>query len=159
MQPVGIVVTLVVVLHDLFRQVRREPVVAFPNDAMGLVGGVDNVDGADVGGIFLRDASKDTLGTGSLNAHGNSGVLCLECLAKAFSELQVHRRIKRNLAFLFRRLDQGRSNCFRRRRRSNPNGKGAEAKRSRPPKHITFRELFDHGVLDLSLSKTGVGYL
>src|SRR5215831_12911333 len=91
-----------ILFYDLFRQVRREPAAAFPDDAMRLVGGVDDVNGVDVGRILLADAGKDALGTGSLHAHRNAEILRLERFAEAFRELQVHRRVKRNLAFFFR---------------------------------------------------------
>src|SRR5665811_1569874 len=105
MQPLRVVVTLVEMLHDLFRQVRCEPAVTFPDDAMRLVSGVDDIDGMDVGGILLTDAGKNALGAGSLYTRNNAGKLRLECLAEALRKLQVHRRVKGNLAFFFRRLD------------------------------------------------------
>ena len=150
-EPLGVVVAFVVMLHDLFRQVRREPAIAFPDDAMRLVGRVDDVDGVDVGRIFLIDASKDALGARPLDAHGNAGIFRLECFAEAFRKLEIHRRVKGNLAFFFRRLDQGRRHRFRRRRRSDPHRIGAEAKRPGASEHIAFRKLFGHGVLDFSL--------
>jgi len=85
----------------------------------------------------------------------------LECLGEAFRELQVHRRVERKLAFLFRRLDQGRRHRFGRRRRGDPHGEGAEAKRPRTLEHIAFRKPFGHGVpLLLPLSpRVGWGIL
>src|SRR5450759_2717049 len=138
MQPLRGVVALVEMPHDLFRQVWCEPTAAFPDYAMRLVCGVDDVDSVDVGGILLTDASKNALGTGSLHAHNDAGKLRLECLAEAFRELQVHRRVKRKLAFFFRRLDQGRRHRFRRRRRDDPHGEGAEAKRPSAFEHIAY---------------------
>ena len=92
------------------------------------------------------DALEDALGAGSLHAHSDAGILRLEGLAEAFRELQVHRRVERNLAFFFRRLDQGRRHRFRRRRCGDPHGEGAEAKRPSTFEHIAFRKPFGHGV-------------
>src|SRR6516162_8041981 len=106
MQPFGVVVALVVILDDLFRQVWRKPAVFLPDDAMCEVSGVDDVYTVDAGGIFLTDAGKDALGAGSLYANSNIRILRLERLAETFRELQVHCGIKRDLAFFFRRIDQ-----------------------------------------------------
>src|SRR5450759_2631295 len=119
-------------------RVRREPTVALPDDAMRLIGGVDDIDRVYVGGIFLINTLKYALGAGSLDAHSDAGELRLECLAEPFGKLQVHRRVKRKLAFFFRRLDQGRRHRFRRRRRGDPRGKGAEAKRPSAFEHIAY---------------------
>src|SRR4029079_15019657 len=78
---------------------------------------------------------------------GNAGILRFERFAEAFRELQIHRRIKSDLALFFRRRDQGRRNRFRRRRGGDTHGESAEAKCSRTFEHIAFCKLFDHGVL------------
>ena len=62
-QPLGVVVAIFVMLHHLFRQLWRLPAFSLPDYAMRLVGGVDDLDGVDVGGIFLIDAREDALGT------------------------------------------------------------------------------------------------
>jgi hypothetical protein len=84
---------------------------------VGLIGRIHHIDRVDVAGIFLADALEHALGAGALDARRYAGVFRLERAAETLGELQVHRRIEDDLAFLLGRFDQRRCNRFRRRRR------------------------------------------
>ena len=56
-------------LRDILRHVRQQDAIALPDDEMRGVGGVDNVDGVNVAGIFLADALEHPLRAGALDAH------------------------------------------------------------------------------------------
>ena len=141
MESVRIVVALVEMLRDVLGQVRREPAVAFPDDAMSLIRRVDHIDGVDVAGVLLVDPGEDALGAGPLHADGDAGKLRLECLAEAFRKRQVHGGVEGELAFLLRRLDQRWANSIGRRGRGAQR-RGIERKRrgGRPLEHVASGE-------------------
>ena len=98
-------------------QVRRQPVVLLPFEIMRGIGRVGDVDGLDAAALLLRDALKNPLRAGALDAHGDPGIFRLEGPRQALGGVEFKRRIKRQLALLLRGFDQGRRHLRRRRRR------------------------------------------
>ena len=103
-------------LCDILRHVGRQKAVALPDDEMGGVRRVHDIDGVDVAGIFLADPLEHALGAGAFDVDLDARIFRLERLGELFRDRQVGRGVIDHLAFLFGRLDQRRRDRFRRRR-------------------------------------------
>ena len=79
------------------------------------VGAVGDVDGVDAAPLLLRDALEDPLRARTFDANGDPRIFGFEHLAQAFGDVELQRRVVGQLAFLARRLDQGRRDCAWRR--------------------------------------------
>ena len=102
------------VSRNIFRHIGREQALAFPGQELRGVTGADRVRDAQTGGVFLRDASKNTLAAGALDPNANPGKFLLERLAHLLRELKVGRCVPGEFAFFRRCSDQARRDALRR---------------------------------------------
>ena len=78
-------------LRDVFGDEWRQPAVFLPGDEVRGVRAVDDVGGADAGGKFLIQPLEQPLRAGTLDLHGNAGILRLERLAELLADWKIHR--------------------------------------------------------------------
>ena len=121
---VGIPVLGRIEFRDIFGNVGRQDAVALPDDEVRGIGGIHDIDGVDVAGIFLADALEHAFGAGALHPHRDPRIFGLERLGELFGDRQVGRGVVDDLTFLLRRLDQRRRDRLGRRGgRQNPGRK------------------------------------
>src|SRR6185437_1352395 len=102
------------VSRNIFRHIGREQALALPGQELRGVTGADRVSNAQTGGVFLPDASKNTLASGALDPNANPGEFLLERLAHLLRELKVGRCVPGEFAFFRRCSDQARRDALRR---------------------------------------------
>src|SRR6478736_1216455 len=103
---VRIVIFLRIVARDLLRQIRNEPAVSLPHDAMGSVCCIDYINRIDAAVVFLLNALEQALGARALDAHSDAGEFGFENSADALSNRQIHRGVESDLALLLGHRDQ-----------------------------------------------------
>src|SRR4051794_27321988 len=95
----------------------------------------------DAAGLLLPDALEDALGAGALDAHRNSRVRRFKRLRELFGEIDVERRVERELSFAACRLDQAGVDRGSRRRRGFRWCGVDKGERCRPFEYIAPGEL------------------
>ena len=151
---IGVAMLGLVMFRDVFRHVRQQEALLLPRQQMRGIGGVRDIDGVHIAGIFLADTLEHPLGAGAFDAHVDPTEFRLEGGRDLFRHREIDRGVPDHLAFSFRRFDQLRRDCFRRRRlRARRGGEyGSKCQRGRrlerTLQHVAPRKFsFSHRVL------------